>query len=297
MKQIIITALVLLISIVALQLQAQTPIKATSATTNSLLSQTYVSTSALIDGFVPGSPMNYQSAISPTTSNPVWVQVDLGNTYSVGQVKLYWNTLDFTGNGTVYVTIDGSNNASTYVNLYKNTPLQIASNTISNIPVVTGNYRYIRVTFSTISTASKIRLRELESYCAQRILFEYDAAGNRIRRYPQTITFTSKSEALANNMYPEAIEESLPEPIEETIAEAKITLFPNPTTEILHVKIENNNTTSNTIEVFDVNGRVVYTANNMEELTQINVSTWNKGMYVLRMQLGTSTKEWPILKQ
>ena len=71
--------------------------------------------------------------------------------------------------------------------------------------------------------------------------------------------------------------------------ENNMTVYPNPATSVLNVNAEG----YNTIEIVNMLGQVVYTANARNNM-QINVSNYNNGVYFVRMNgaNGTSTQKF-----
>jgi hypothetical protein len=122
---------------------------------------------------------------------------------------------------------------------------------------------------------------------AQGISFTYDAAGNRIQRM---IVFKS-TEA---NMDSTAVTK----PHTDNLGEMKIIIYPNPTSGKLSVELENiPNGETGEIAMYNMEGRLIQQTGSLEPINHLDLSTYQKGIYILRITVGQKVSEWKVIKQ
>ena len=98
-------------------------------------------------------------------------------------------------------------------------------------------------------------------------IYTYDNAGNRI-----------KSEAIANR--PKPVIKSTKTSLQEV---CQVYVYPNPTSDILHVYINGQNPKGYTVSLFDISGKLLLTEIFPEGDNEINISGFNAGIYVLQL--------------
>ena len=65
---------------------------------------------------------------------------------------------------------------------------------------------------------------------------------------------------------------------------SRVSVYPNPTSNMLNIDIENNNIIANyTVQICDVNGKVVYSSFLNSEHLEIDLSSYAKGVYIIRL--------------
>ena len=85
--------------------------------------------------------------------------------------------------------------------------------------------------------------------------------------------------------------------VEEQINHSKIRVFPNPVSDILHLKIEDFNQ-ARTFRVYDLSGQLALEQNIAESAKSIDVSTLPKGMYFyVLVEEGNGISQGKIVKQ
>lgn len=106
-----------------------------------------------------------------------------------------------------------------------------------------------------------------------KIVFEYDTAGNQTKRFlclSANCTTTSKTKA------PKEIAALQKEDLQKFFPEDVISYYPNPVKEELYLKWELVIDKSvATIYLYDLNGRVLQTYNNLEKANTINIPFFN----------------------
>ena len=67
-----------------------------------------------------------------------------------------------------------------------------------------------------------------------------------------------------------------------------VSIYPNPTESAFNLEIINPDNTSLSIQITDVLGRVVYSEKNVKSTLNKDVSTWAKGIYVVKIMNATN---------
>jgi hypothetical protein len=76
------------------------------------------------------------------------------------------------------------------------------------------------------------------------------------------------------------------------LANSAWTISPNPATDFIQIKIENPANAS--LEIFDMNGRLIYATQNASSVLDIDTHLWNKGNYVVRLRQSNNTSTQTI---
>ncbi len=66
-------------------------------------------------------------------------------------------------------------------------------------------------------------------------------------------------------------------------SEKPISVFPNPTNELLHIRFSNRFSSSATLHIYNVLGELVYSQHSISESETINISNFSNGIYCLRI--------------
>lgn len=70
-------------------------------------------------------------------------------------------------------------------------------------------------------------------------------------------------------------------PTQKVLKHSQLTIYPNPTSDVLNIELPTDFTQQVTLNVFDINGRLVLTES-VAHRTRLNMSNLTKGMYVLQ---------------
>jgi hypothetical protein len=126
--------------------------------------------------------------------------------------------------------------------------------------------------------------------------YTYDVSGNRVKR--TCITVLTKSSSAnsetksANNI------DSLSEKLAGQSEEYQITVFPNPATTELILKVSGGKEEiSGNISLFSLDGRFCKSLENLEKINTIDLSGLTPGNYFLKLQIGNIEKIYDIIKQ
>lgn len=139
----------------------------------------------------------------------------------------------------------------------------------------------------------------------------YDANGNRLAM--QTIYLVKSTKELANNesdtipQYVANHVDSVVIPIkgwnpgkEDNLSEGKISIYPNPTHGIIILGFDNKDVNaddlSNSVKVFDLQGKLVYQKIGLSQYSTIDLSKVSNGTYILKLSLCGQIKEYKIIK-
>jgi lipoprotein-anchoring transpeptidase ErfK/SrfK len=121
-----------------------------------------------------------------------------------------------------------------------------------------------------------------------RVVFSYDAAGNRI----------SRTIVLAPRSTPVAEEEEKQEVLTEMLADIKVKIYPNPTTGLVTVEISNlpKGETAN-IWLYAMAGQLIGTYKDAKNVIRVDISNRPAGVYVMKIVAGKRQTEWKIIKK
>ena len=130
----------------------------------------------------------------------------------------------------------------------------------------------------------------LSGFSQQIISYAYDNAGNRISRKVIDLTVTPNPTHVKKG--------ADPEPVVEQLGERKITVFPNPTKGSLAVEIVGGDEKDElSISLYTATGQQLLSKSVQAGTTPINMTTYPKAYYVLRVQAGEKYTEYKIIKQ
>lgn len=125
-----------------------------------------------------------------------------------------------------------------------------------------------------------------------RVVFTYDAAGNRILRE----IYLGKS-AEANPIDSLQADSQRLQPLTDILGGLEITIFPNPVTSELNLQVKNlAESTYATIEVYSTLGKKLGLSNRLLENMQLQFGNYPSGSYILRVVHGNEHKEWTVVK-
>ncbi len=125
--------------------------------------------------------------------------------------------------------------------------------------------------------------------------YQYDENGNRTARIinmgKDLQTTTNFNDSLQG-------EPELPKPLQETLGEATVKIYPNPTQGLLI--LESRGFALDALpeyEVYTLSGSLLMRVEAMENRQQIDLSNEPAGIYLLRIKSGSLRREWKIIKQ
>ncbi len=128
-------------------------------------------------------------------------------------------------------------------------------------------------------------------------IYEYDSGGNRVIRKVIVLNATLPEE---DSVYLEQERRTQEDAyyLLEQIEELKTSVYPNPTTSVIRLMIEAENLEHQSIvEVYTLNGRQLQQKHIKNPLTEIDLSSYPKGIYILRLHIGEKQREWKVIKE
>jgi hypothetical protein len=133
-----------------------------------------------------------------------------------------------------------------------------------------------------------------------KISYLYDAAGNRTDRL---LTLNSTPLTKSGSIY-NAETDSLKKDYEpkdifnDQVGESKITIYPNPTSGQLVVKLEGQEEgIPVSLKVYSLGGKLVFNRDHAGIFTNVDISGNPPGIYILKIKAGDKSSEWKIIKK
>jgi len=232
--------------------------------------------------------------------NKTWNITISGNTklaldYTVktesGNDKILIYSINDAGTAVLQSTLSGTQNGQ-IVSLYGNGKMRVVFTSNASVNCSSNaSYTGFSITASKVSGIS----------------FVYDAAGNRTNR-----TIVLESNSLRSSRVEEEIEgeevqaeepawveENVSYPIAESLQEAEIRIYPNPTEGRFAVEIGNlSNSVQGKMYLLDTNGRLLEKKDvRSEGKIDFDLSQKTTGIYLLNIQLGETVSTWKIIKK
>ncbi len=125
--------------------------------------------------------------------------------------------------------------------------------------------------------------------------YRYDENGNRTSRI---INMGKDIETTADFNDSLQGEPEPPKPLQETLGEANISIYPNPTKGLLILESQGfENDVLPQFEVYTLSGSLLQRIKSTENRQQIDLSDQPAGIYLLRIKSGILQREWKIIKQ
>jgi ribosomal protein L31 len=117
-------------------------------------------------------------------------------------------------------------------------------------------------------------------------VYTYNASGLRLNKYEYRSGWAAPVKSVVNAGAKVAA------PKTAAVSEAlnsEFKMYPNPVSDVLNIDVPSSN--SNTLEIYAIDGKKVYTKSvNGTNTTQVDVSKFSKGMYILKL-LSTDSEE------
>ena len=117
----------------------------------------------------------------------------------------------------------------------------------------------------------------------KKVMYAYDAAGNRIKKEILFEQSQSKSQVVAYS---------------DMLDEKEIKIYPNPTEGELRVEIFNElKKTEGIVTVHGNNGAMIYTTPIINGSASLDISSCPNGLYILHVKIGDCVSSWKIIKR
>ena len=139
-------------------------------------------------------------------------------------------------------------------------------------------------------------------------VYEYDASGNRVRRKvinlspPQLAPPTPQDSLQVTSDELQVTSDELlklgMEYFVEKIAQVEIKIYPNPTTENITFEISGwEDLKMGKLKLFNLSGQMLQEQMILTSKTNVSLSGFSKGAYIMKVQINDTTEEWKIIKQ
>lgn len=130
----------------------------------------------------------------------------------------------------------------------------------------------------------------LTSLHADRVLFTYDASGNRTSGQKEIIVRRLGADEQEQEQEPAS-------PLREALTLHRISVYPNPTEGPLHIDISGLATTDgSSITIYNTLGGIVYYESDISESNELDLTTYPVGMYLMILRLEGETSTWKIVR-
>jgi YD repeat-containing protein len=130
----------------------------------------------------------------------------------------------------------------------------------------------------------------------QTITYSYDDNGNRVSR---TLVTEQLKSAVINFPVNKADELAPAEDQKEKLieGETKIRIYPNPTRGIVKVEILNLPEDANSkLMLYNLSGVLLLDENNLNQFSELDISRFKDGIYILRIVINGIITNWKIIK-
>ena len=150
---------------------------------------------------------------------------------------------------------------------------------------------------SIVSTGWSITYRS-----ADRFEYEYDDAGNRKKRFVVFLPPPQQAPTDSSLEQPPQQESQNNKPIDEytqSLGNATVAVYPNPTNALLQVKINRSETQKSpySLAVYNLTGQLVYQSTTADQNTAIPFTDKPAGIYILKIAGEGQTLEWKIVRE
>lgn len=210
-------------------------------------------------------------------------------TYSFSAAKLYF----YYYNLPYDIRIEGSTDGNIYTTLatYLPTSTVVTINLASN-----SNIKFIRVRFNVTGNSNKaFELQEFEliGNTSTRYDIGYDACGNRVSN--KVITLSQSRARIDNDSIATDVGTPL---VDNTLEGSRIEIFPNPAHSYIILRIAGKQS-GEIIQymLYDANGRLVIGPSLLKEEVRVDLSSYARGIYFIRLQMKENISDWKIIKQ
>lgn len=135
--------------------------------------------------------------------------------------------------------------------------------------------------------------------CFAVIKYEYDAAGNRVKRYEPSSQQPARQMNIDDDEQTiDIFDEQTTGIYEEELPEMKISVTPNPTNGILQVQISHAETLQGAeIRLYSPQGTLIRQVDNLSEITTLDISSQPNGIYIMQVVLDNKEiSTWKIIK-
>jgi hypothetical protein len=128
--------------------------------------------------------------------------------------------------------------------------------------------------------------------------YDYDAAGNRILRKTITLNLAPPAPPDSLRATGDELQVTGEQFFVETIAQIKIKIYPNPTTERITMEISNlENISAGVFKLYSLSGQLLQERPIHSITTTVSLAGMPTGAYILKVQINDQIEDWKIIKQ
>jgi Secretion system C-terminal sorting domain len=131
------------------------------------------------------------------------------------------------------------------------------------------------------------------------VTYDYDATGNRIDSRVVLLKMghiASENDSVQSNS--QAIKDTIKAVQKDQLDQKSISIYPNPTTGAINIDVQGNSDQTPTIfTLYDLSGKVLQQQVIQSNQLVLDLSSYTKGIYILKIQSGPETRDWKIIKE
>jgi hypothetical protein len=126
--------------------------------------------------------------------------------------------------------------------------------------------------------------------------YGYDAAGNRIVR--KVVTIPSEKGILGHKSASFQSDTTNTDFYVDKLEEMLLKIYPNPTTSVVTIQVEGvGNEIDGMITLYNLSGAILSSQRTNSYQTEIDLSTYPAGSYLVTVNINDKTTHWKIIKQ
>ena len=121
----------------------------------------------------------------------------------------------------------------------------------------------------------------------QNIKYSYDNAGNRVKR----------EIVLPQRNMPDGHVRAK-DPVSEKLGNKNIRIYPNPTSGVLKIEVAGfEDSDKGNLSIFNLSGQQLLNSDIISTFTELDISSSQKGVYILLINLNGESTTWKIIKE
>jgi len=168
--------------------------------------------------------------------------------------------------------------------------------------VITSTSSTVFVNFITNASTVNIGWSIAYRSFVDRFVYVYDDAGNRQKRFVVFLPPPQQAPTDSSLEQPPQQESQSNKPIDEytqSLGNATVAVYPNPTNALLQVKINRSETQKSpySLAVYNLTGQLVYQSTTADQNTAIPFTDKPAGIYILKIAGEGQTLEWKIVRE
>jgi hypothetical protein len=141
------------------------------------------------------------------------------------------------------------------------------------------------------------------SIFGQHVEFTYDENGNRLTRTLVTLKSATIKFPITDTKALQSTDNSLTSNLgkenQQKQGDGQITplVYPNPTKGLIKIEIQNlTNSSTTEVILYDLSGSKLFSEKNLENYSEIDISKYKDGFYILRIIVDDKVFDWKVIK-